>query len=105
MNGSTAARPATPPHAAARIRAVRVGPALAVPGVYAVLIAEDVPGEAHYGLDRADQPVFASEVIRYQGEAVAAIAADHPETARRAAAARSGRSEPSSRRCGSGGKA
>ena len=34
-----------------------------------------------------DQPVFASEVVRYHGEPVAAVAADHPETARRAAAA------------------
>jgi CO/xanthine dehydrogenase Mo-binding subunit len=75
------------PHAAARIRSIRIGPALAIPGVYAVLVADDVPGEAHYGLDRADQPVFASDVIRYHGEAVAAVAADHPETARRAAAA------------------
>lgn len=75
------------PHAAARIRSVDIGPALAIPGVHAVLIAEDVPGEPDYGLDRADQPVFASEVIRYHGEAVAAVAADHPETARRAAEA------------------
>jgi CO/xanthine dehydrogenase Mo-binding subunit len=75
------------PHAAARIRSIDIGPALAVPGVYAVLLADDVPGERDYGLERRDQPVFASEVVRYQGEAVAAIAADHPETARRAAAA------------------
>ncbi len=75
------------PHAAARIRSIDIGPALAVPGVYAVLLADDVPGEADYGLDRLDQPVFASQVIRYHGEAIAAIAADHPETARRAEAA------------------
>jgi CO/xanthine dehydrogenase Mo-binding subunit len=75
------------PHAAARIRSVDVGPALAIPGVYAVLVADDVPGAPDYGLDRADQPVFASEVVRYHGEPVAAVAADHPETARRAAAA------------------
>ena len=50
-----------------------------------MLVADDVPGERSYGLDRHDQPVFASDVIRYQGEAVAAVAADHPETARRAA--------------------
>jgi CO/xanthine dehydrogenase Mo-binding subunit len=31
-----------------------------------------------------DQPVLAWEKIRYQGEAVAVVAADHPETARRA---------------------
>ena len=33
------------PHAAARIRSVDVGPALAIAGVYAVLVADDVPGE------------------------------------------------------------
>jgi len=75
------------PHAAARIRSIDIGPALALPGVHAVLVADDVPGQAAYGLDRADQPVFASEVVRFQGEAVAAVAADHPDTARRAAAA------------------
>ena len=31
-----------------------------------------------------DQPVFASDVVRYVGEPVAAVAADHPETCRRA---------------------
>ena len=34
-----------------------------------------------------DQPVFASDVVRYCGEPIAAVAADHPDTARRAAAA------------------
>ena len=31
-----------------------------------------------------DQPVFARDVVRYHGEPVAAVAADHPDTARRA---------------------
>jgi xanthine dehydrogenase D subunit len=39
-----------------------------------------------YGLEHRDQPVLAEEVVRYQGEPVALVAADHPETARRAAA-------------------
>jgi len=75
------------PHPHARIRAIDVGPALAIPGVSAVITADDVPGAPTYGLIRADQPVFASDVVRYVGEAVAAVAADHPETARRACAA------------------
>jgi xanthine dehydrogenase D subunit len=53
--------------------------------VLAVLTAEDVPGRNVYGLELSDQPVLASDVVRYQGEAVALVAADHPETARRAA--------------------
>ena len=46
-----------------------------------------MPGRRTYGLEIHDQPVFASDTIRYQGEPVACVAADHPETARRAAEA------------------
>ena len=74
------------PHPSARIRSIDLGPALAVPGVYAVLTADDVPGEKRYGLEVDDQPVLAIGVVRYQGEPVALVAAEHPETARRAAA-------------------
>ncbi len=75
------------PHASARIRSIDTGPALAIPGVVAVVTADDVPGSKYYGLEHRDQPVFAWEVVRYAGEPVAAVAADHPETARRALAA------------------
>ena len=74
------------PHPHARIRSLDIGPALATPGVFAVLTAEDVPGELRYGLEIADQPVLAEGTVRYQGEPVALVAAEHPETARRAAA-------------------
>ncbi|RCW42926.1 xanthine dehydrogenase molybdenum binding subunit apoprotein [Halopolyspora algeriensis] len=72
------------PHPYARIRSIDIGPALATPGVYAVLTHSDVPGENLYGLKIVDQPVLAVDVVRYRGEAVALVAADHPETARRA---------------------
>jgi len=75
------------PHASARILGVDTSAAWRIPGVAAVITSADVPGEPMYGLDRADQPVFASDVVRYVGEPVAAVAADHPETARRALAA------------------
>jgi CO/xanthine dehydrogenase Mo-binding subunit len=74
------------PHPHARIRGIDVTDALTVPGVWAVLTADDVPGENAYGLEHTDQPVLAAEVVRYEGEPVALVAADHPETARRAAA-------------------
>jgi OHCU decarboxylase len=38
-------------------------------------------------MEVADQPVLAVNHVRFQGEPVAIVAADHPETARRAAAA------------------
>ena len=74
------------PHAHARITGIRTAAALAVPGVFAVLTHEDVLGVNAYGLEHRDQPVLAHDRVRYQGEAVALVAADHPETARRAAA-------------------
>jgi xanthine dehydrogenase D subunit len=73
------------PHPYARIRSLSVGAALATSGVHAVLTHADVPGANRCGLDRADQPVLADEVVRYQGEPVALVAADHPEIARQAA--------------------
>ena len=72
------------PHAHARIRSIDIGPALAIRGVAAVLTADDVPGKPTYGLITADQPALAGDFVRYQGEAVAIVAADHPETCRRA---------------------
>ncbi len=74
------------PHPHARITRVETAAALAVPGVFAVLTHEDVPGVNAYGLEHRDQPVLASDRVRYQGEPVALVAADHPETARRALA-------------------
>jgi len=75
------------PHPFARIISIDTTAALLISGVSAVITAQDIPGKATYGLISADQPVFASEFVRYMGEPVAAVAADHPETCRRALAA------------------
>ena len=75
------------PHPRARIRRIDITAALRIPGVSAVLTAADVPGWPTYGLERADQPVLAFGEVRHQGEPIAVVAADHPETARAAAAA------------------
>ena len=75
------------PHPYARIRSIDLSAAWKIAGVEAVVTAADVPGSMFYGLISQDQPVFASDVVRYVGEPVAAVAADHPETCRRALAA------------------
>jgi len=72
------------PHPAARIVAIDTSEAEAMAGVASVITAGDVPGKPIYGLEHPDQPVFASEVVRYQGEPIAAVAAEHPELAKRA---------------------
>jgi CO/xanthine dehydrogenase Mo-binding subunit len=75
------------PHTHALIREIDASAALAMPGVHAVLTHDDVPGEKRYGLEFPDQPVLAIDRVRYHGEPVALVAAEHPEQARRAAAA------------------
>ena len=72
------------PHPHAKVWSIDTSEAEAMAGVSAVLTHEDVPGRKVYGMEVPDQPVLAWEHIRYQGEAVAIVAADHPETARRA---------------------
>ena len=74
------------PHARARIRALDTAEARGMPGVHAVLTHEDVPGAKRYGLEMPDQPVLVMDEVRYFGEPVAIVAAEHPEQARRAAA-------------------
>ncbi|WP_329185049.1 xanthine dehydrogenase subunit D [Actinacidiphila glaucinigra] len=75
------------PHAHAEIVSLDVSRALAQPGVYAVLTYDDLPTDVrHYGLEIQDTPVLAHGRVRHHGEPVALVAADHPETARRAAA-------------------
>ncbi|HXF56033.1 MAG TPA: xanthine dehydrogenase subunit D [Actinomycetota bacterium] len=73
------------PHPSARIVSVDISEALAAPGVHAVLLASDIPGRKTFGLDYPDQPVLAWDRVRYAGEPVALVAAEHPEQARRAA--------------------
>ena len=75
------------PHPRAVIESLDIGPALRMAGCHTVLTHADVPGRKVHGLELAHQPVLAWDQVRYQGEPVALVAADHPETARRALAA------------------
>jgi xanthine dehydrogenase D subunit len=86
MDGAVWGATLRSPHPYARLVSVDVSAALAMPGVHAVLTAEDVPGKATYGLITADQPVFASDYVRYVGEPIAVVAAETPEICRRAVA-------------------
>src|SRR5438105_2539766 len=82
------------PHASARITGIDVAAAAQMPGVHAVMTHADVPGKKTFGLDVQDQPVLASEVVRYAGEAVAIVAAESAEVARQAANAITVQYEP-----------
>ena len=72
------------PHASARVLSIDVSAARSLAGVLCVLTAEHVPGAATFGLEHPDQPVLAADVVRYVGEPIAIVAAEHPEIARAA---------------------
>ena len=71
------------PYPAARIKAIDVSRAEALPGVHAVLTGTDVAGRLQ-GRQVRDVPLLAQDVVRFAGEKVAAVAADDEETAQRA---------------------
>jgi CO/xanthine dehydrogenase Mo-binding subunit/aerobic-type carbon monoxide dehydrogenase small subunit (CoxS/CutS family) len=72
------------PHAI--LRQVKTSQARALPGVRAVLTAENLPGEHNHGLVSADWPILVGigERIRYVGDAIAIVAAETWEAATRA---------------------
>jgi CO/xanthine dehydrogenase Mo-binding subunit len=72
-------------HSHARIRRLDATAARALPGVHAIITAADVP-EVRYGAFVRDRTLFAKEVVRWEGELIAAVAAATPEIAARAAA-------------------
>jgi xanthine dehydrogenase molybdenum-binding subunit len=65
-----------------------ISKAKALPGVCAVLTAEDIPGEHNHGLVIYDWPVMIrmGERVRYVGDAIAIVAAETQEIAEQAAA-------------------
>ena len=75
------------PYPYARIVSIDTSAAAVMPGVQAVVTQDDLWGSRTYGLEHHDQPVFAHDVVRFHGEPIAAVAADHPEMAARACAA------------------
>ncbi len=70
--------------ASGRITRLDTARARAIPGVFAVLTQADVP-DVRYGPFVKDRTLFAHDVVRYEGEIVAAVAALTPELAQAAA--------------------
>lgn len=61
--------------------------AMAMPGVVAVITAEDIPGENQLGPIIQDETLLAEDSVHYIGQPVALVVADTVETARLAATA------------------
>jgi CO/xanthine dehydrogenase Mo-binding subunit len=71
------------PHPHAKILKIDTTAASSLPGVRAVITANDVPNSL-YGVMLKDTPMLARDRVRYVGEAVAAVAADTVEIAEEA---------------------
>ncbi len=68
-------------HSHARVLRVDVSKARALPGVYAVITHDDVP-EVKYGGMVQDRYLFAKDIVRFEGEIIAAVAAMNDEVAK-----------------------
>ena len=74
-------------HAHARITRRDAGKARAMPGIAAVLTAEDVPGLNDTGSARHDEPLFARDEVLYHGQIIALVVGESLSACRAAAAA------------------
>ncbi len=83
--GALTCWPVTVPHAHARILRLETDAAEAAPGVRAVLTAERIPGANDSGAIVHDEPILATDAVRYWGQPVAWIVADTADLARAAA--------------------
>jgi xanthine dehydrogenase large subunit len=73
------------PIAHGELRALDVSAVLEAPGVAAVALPADIPGENNYGGAVHDDPIFAERRVQYAGQPLFAVAADSMRSARRAA--------------------
>ena len=73
-------------HPHARIVSIDTSRAKSMPGVLSILTADDVP-DVRYSAGIADRQLFARDVVRFEGEIVAAVAATSAEAAEAAAQA------------------
>ena len=73
------------PYPHARVRSIDPSGALALPGVHAVLLPEDVEG-LRMGKRLIDEPVLAYDTARFIGDKIAAVAAEDEDIAEQALA-------------------
>ncbi len=72
-------------HAHTNIRSIDFTNALAVPGVIAAIKASDIPGRNDIGPIRPNEPLLPEAIAEYEGQPIAAIAAETLDLARMAA--------------------
>lgn len=85
--GTLHAAPILSPVAHGRLRGLDASAALALPGVRAVVTAQDIPGDPVLAAFAHDEPVFARDTVQHVGQVIGLVVADDVRTARAAARA------------------
>ena len=87
VKGTLYAAPILSPVAHGRINSIDTAPALAMPGVRAVVLAHDIPGDPVLAAFAHDEPIFAQDTVQHVGQVIGLVVAESIMQARRAARA------------------
>ena len=85
LQGTLHAAPILSTVAHGKLRGVDARAARTMPGVVAVLLAEDIPGDAMLASFAGDEPIFARDTVQHIGQVVGLVVARSVMQARRAA--------------------
>ncbi|HQD16586.1 MAG TPA: molybdopterin-dependent oxidoreductase, partial [Ottowia sp.] len=87
VRGTLHAAPILSPIAHGRLTGVDAAPALALPGVRGVVLAQDIPGDPVLAAFAHDEPIFAIDTVEHVGRVIGLVVADTVMQARKAARA------------------
>ena len=87
VKGTLYAAPILSPVAHGRLNGLDTAPALAMPGVRAVVLAQDIPGAPVLAAFAHDEPIFAHDTVHHVGQVLGLVVATSVMEARRAARA------------------
>jgi xanthine dehydrogenase large subunit len=85
VRGTLNGAPILSRHAHGKLLGVDSSEALKLPGVRAVILAADVPGDRMLAAFAGDEPVFAIDTVQHVGQVIGLVIADDVMVARRAA--------------------
>ncbi len=85
LQGTLHAAPILSTVAHGKLKAIDARAARAMPGVVAVLLAEDIPGDPMLASFAGDEPIFARDTVQHIGQVVGLVVARSVMQARRAA--------------------
>ena len=85
VRGTLHAAPILSTRAHGRLKGVNSSAAHSLPGVRAIILAADVPGDPMLAAFAGDEPVFAIDTVQHVGQVIGLVVADNVMLARRAA--------------------